>query len=205
MTSDLAAYVGLTFFLVITPGATTAVVVRNAIAGGVAGGVRAALGAATANATQASIAGLGLSTLIRRSPVLEDGIRIGGALYLTWLGLASLRASWRNRGSSGGRAEHGEPDRRAAFREGLVVNLLNPPITTFYLAVVPAFMPAGASARYYVLLAGIHVLMAFACHATWALGLDRLRGWLHEPWVPRTLAALTGGSLLVLAWQVYRG
>ena len=46
MSPGLAAYTSVTFLFALTPGATTAVVVRNTIEGGWREGVRAAVGAA---------------------------------------------------------------------------------------------------------------------------------------------------------------
>ena len=83
-----------------------------------------------------------------------------------------------------------------------MVNLLNPPIATFYLAVVPAFIPEGASHTYYVQLAAIHVGMAFLCHTIWAFAMDRLRHWLAQPRARLTLEALTAAALLLLAARV---
>ena len=51
-----AAFLSFTFVFVATPGATTAVVVRNTLDGGRRAGLFAALGAACANATHATVA-----------------------------------------------------------------------------------------------------------------------------------------------------
>src|SRR5262245_15000210 len=39
-----------------------------------------------------------------------------------------------------------------AFRDGLTLNLVNPAIISFYIAIVPTFIPAGAPRFYFVLL-----------------------------------------------------
>ena len=52
-----AAYLSLTFALVIMPGATTAVVVRNTLASGWRGGIWAAVGAAAGNSSHAVAGG----------------------------------------------------------------------------------------------------------------------------------------------------
>lgn len=62
----------------------------------------------------------------------------------------------------------------SGFREGVAVNLLNPSIATFYMVVVPSFLPGpGLSARF-LLLASIHVGLAFPCHTAWVTGFDVL-------------------------------
>jgi threonine/homoserine/homoserine lactone efflux protein len=201
----LLGYLSLTAALVITPGATTAVVVRNTLASGWRGGIAAAAGAAMANSTHAAAAGLGLAVFVARVPALLVAIKIAGGLYLAWLGIASLkRISTGAALPISGAIISGRDSiaHHHAVREGLMVNLLNPPIATFYLAVVPAFVPDGASHRYYVQLAAIHVGMAFICHTIWALALDRLRHLLTHPSARLALEGLTAAALLLLAARV---
>lgn len=207
----LVAYITFAFVLVITPGSTTAVVVRNTLAGGSAAGLAAAAGAAVGNSTHATAAGLGLALVFARWPIAMTALRIAGAMFLAWLGMLSLyrvarfedgglRALSSNpvEGNSSSRAR----SRSIGFRQGLAVNLLNPAIATFYLVVVPSFLPSGATKWYFAGLAVIHIAMAFACHSMWAIGLDRLRRMFHPPLARRLLEAATGVALLGLALRV---
>jgi threonine/homoserine/homoserine lactone efflux protein len=88
---------------------------------------------------------------------------------------------------------------RSGFRQGVMVNLLNPAIATFYLAIVPTFLPAGAGGDAFAVLAAIHVSMAFACHLVWTAAFDRLRHIITKPAPMRVLELLAGGTLLALA------
>ena len=201
----LLGYLSLTAALVFTPGASTALVVRNTLASGWTGGLAAAAGAAAGNTMYATAAGLGLAVFIARIPALLMGIRIAGALYLAWLGVSSLRRLFTGKALPFSSAIISGRDGIAhhhAFREGVTVNLLNPPIAIFYLAVVPTFIPDGASHSYYVLLSAIHVGMAFCCHSIWAFAMDRLRHLLTSPGARFTLEALTAAALLILAARV---
>ena len=201
----LLGYLSLTAALVITPGATTAVVVRNTLASGWRGGIAAALGAAGGNATHATVAGLGLAVLVAQHPVVLTTVRVAGGLYLAWLGLASVKRIVTGIALPVSNAIISGTDTIAhhhALREGLTVNLLNPAIATFYLAVVPTFLPEGASHSYYAELAAIHIAMAFICHGIWAFGMDRLRHVLAHPSARLALEGLTAIALLLLAGRV---
>jgi threonine/homoserine/homoserine lactone efflux protein len=198
-------YLSLTAALVITPGATTAVVVRNTLASGWRGGISAAVGAALGNSIHAAAAGLGMAVLVARVPALLIGIKIAGGLYLGWLGLNSLRrvvsgdplpVSSSIMSADDGLAHH------HAIREGLTVNLLNPAIATFYLAVVPSFVPSDPTPGYYAQLAAVHVGMAFLCHSIWAFALDRLRHVLTHQSARMVLEGITAAALLLLAARV---
>lgn len=198
-------YVALTAALVITPGATTAVVVRNALEGGWRSGVWAALGAAVGNGTHAAVAGLGLAVVLARSPRLFAAIQLAGGVYLAWLALQSLRRVIAHRALPASESILATADpRRAhhAWREGVSVNLLNPSIATFYLAVVPSFVPASAGTGYYVGLAATHVGLAFVVHTAWAVSLDRVRHVLASPRARVTLEAITAVTLGLLAARV---
>jgi threonine/homoserine/homoserine lactone efflux protein len=215
----LIAYVSFTAVLVLTPGSTTAVVVRNALAGGRSAGLAAALGAAVGNTSHATAAGLGLAVVFARWPVALLLLRIAGAAYLAWLGAASLHRVIKypdgglrmmnpvEAASQSRRGHITEPrrDHTSSFRQGLAVNLLNPAIATFYLVVLPSFMPAGAPPRYFAALAVIHVAMAFACHSVWAVALDTVRRAFHPPVVRRLLEGATAVALVALSIRVLLG
>jgi len=205
--SSYLAFFSFTFILVVTPGSTTAVVVRNTLEGGRRAGYVTALGAALANTTIALACGLGLSVLVSAWPGSLDVIKIGGALFLAMLGASSLyRASrYPDGGISLALDPNAGPARSHAgayFGDGLAINLLSPVIISFYLSVVPSFIPTGASRLYYSGLAATHVTLAIACHAMWATALDAMRRWFVAPWTRRALQAATGVALIGLAIRV---
>jgi threonine/homoserine/homoserine lactone efflux protein len=209
---SLFAYVSFTAVLVLTPGSTTAVIVRNTLMGGRLAGFAAAMGAAVGNASHATAAGVGLAVVFARWPSAMVALRVCGGLYLGWLGLRSVYRVIKH--PDGGLALHDppregdagdEPDHGGSFRQGLTVNLLNPAIATFYLVIVPSFLPTGASPWYFAGLAAVHIAMALACHALWAIALDRVRRALAHSETRRLLEAATGVALLILALRVLRG
>jgi threonine/homoserine/homoserine lactone efflux protein len=193
--------------LVVTPGATTAVVVRNALAGGRQAGLAAAVGAAFANASHATAAGFGLAVVFSRWPGAMTVLRLSGASYLAWLGLRSVYRVIKHqdggvRLGKGGTSTADDMSHTGSFRQGLTVNLLNPAIATFYLVVVPSFLRADAPRWYFALFATAHVLMALFCHGAWAIALDQLRKWFHPPLARRVLEGATGAALIALAIRV---
>ena len=205
--SSYLAFVTFTFILVVTPGSTTAVVVRNTLEGGRRAGYLTATGAAVANTVIAVACGVGLSVLVGVWPGSLDAVRIGGALFLTWLGASSLFRAWVR--ADGGISLSLDPNAAPArlrfaayFGDGLAINLLSPVIISYYLSVVPSFIPAGASRLYYSGLAATHVSLAWLCHAMWATALDFMRRWFVQPWRRRLLQTLTGVALIALAVAV---
>lgn len=197
-----AAFLSFTFVFVATPGATTAVVVRNTLDGGRRAGLFAALGAACANATHATVAGLGGAALLRAWPGALEAVRLAGGGYLAWLGLRSLWLAWQGHAPLAlAFTEAGDAHHRS-FREGLTVNLLGPVILTFYLSVVPTFLRPAWPRWAYLVLAVSHVALAFTCHAAWAVALHRMRQMFRRAGPRRLLGVATGVALLALAARV---
>ena len=202
MNPHLAAYISVTSVFAITPGATTAVVVRNAIEGGLRTGIRTAIGAAGGNLCQALAAGLGLAVLVRQSPRAWLAVQVVGALYLTWLGAQSLVRMARGAARLTATDPAEPAENTAALRQGLLANIFNPSIGTFYLAILPSFLPAPAPAPQVALYSSIHITIAFACHTFWAGAFDRLKSLFAQPGFVRVVEGLTGGALLWLAWRL---
>ena len=132
---------------------------------------------------------------------------MGGAAFLAWLGATSLLRAWQK--ADGGISFSLEPQHaidvashHKNVRDGLAINLLSPAIISFYLAIVPSFIPVGAPRWYYVMLAATHVSMAFVVHSMWATGLDLLRHLFAPKLARRALQALTGVALITLALRV---
>lgn len=212
MDGQFAAFVAFTLILVITPGAATAVVVRNVLNGGKRGGLAAATGAAVANATHAAIAAFGLAAFFARVPPAFLALRYGGALYLAYLGIRGVASAWTARPVSdpGGLRDllpsASRLMTRSALRQGLVTNLLNPAIPTYYLTAVPSFLPPpGFLQRRFAIYAAIHVLFAFFFHCVWVFGLDALRRLWAKPAARRGLETLSGLALVGLAARIAWG
>jgi threonine/homoserine/homoserine lactone efflux protein len=205
--SSYLAFLTFTVILVATPGATTAVVVRNTLEGGRRAGYVTALGAATGSVVIAVGCALGLSMLLAVWPGSLNAIRIGGAAFLAWLGALSLYRAWTK--TDGGirlaldpgwapSRSHGG----AYFADGLAVHLLSPVLISYYLSVVPSFIPANASRLYYSGLAATHVSLALCGHALWATALDFMRRWFVQPGRRKLLQAASGLALIGLALRI---
>lgn len=201
MPLNLWAFTAVTVPLVATPGASTAVVLRNAVAGGTRAGLATAIGANAGSICYGLLTAFGVSIVLQRWPFVWVALRIGGTAYLAWLGLRSLM---RARGSSAPAASAGVPSTRLPLarsaREGFVTNLLNPSLAAFYLVIVPDFIPRGAPfAASALTLTAIHVALAIAWHTSWAAAAGTLAATLGRPRPRRVLEAVSGIALLALA------
>jgi threonine/homoserine/homoserine lactone efflux protein len=199
--AELAAYIGFTLAFAATPGQSTAVVIQHTVDNGWRAGFSAAVGCAIANIFHATGTRVGLGLLLAWWPGALTVVRVGGAAYLCWLGGRSL---WRALRPPRTLLAAASTIGRVAFRQGLVTNLLNPSIVTFYLAVVPTFLRPSDPPSRYVVLAVIHVSFAFGCHNTWAGLFNQIGHLLRSVRARRVFDALAGVALMALAVRVLR-
>ena len=145
---------------------------RNSIVGGVRAGVATAVGVNLSSIGYGVLTALGVSLALQRLPDVWIAMRVAGVGYLAWLGLRSLCRAARGVDAAPGTAAPAAPVGRPLIedaREGFVTNVLNPSITTFYLLIMPQFIPRGAPfAESALLLTGVHVTLAVTWHLTWA-------------------------------------
>ncbi len=145
---------------------------------------------------------------LQRWPDVWIATRWAGIAYLAWLGLRSV---WRAVGAGAAAAvpSAGPPaaiERRPFFdsaREGFVTNALNPSIATFYLLVVPQFVPRDAPFVWSVLiLTAVHVTLAVTWHMTCAVAGGSLAGALGRARPRRIVEGVAGLALLALAFKL---
>jgi threonine/homoserine/homoserine lactone efflux protein len=131
-------------------------------------------------------------------------LRAGGTLYLAWLGLRSLRLAWTYRAPDAQLAASLErPPFARSLREGFVTNILNPSLATFYLLIIPQFVPRGAPVVPSVLtLTAFHVSLALTWHLTWAAAGGTLSDTLTRTNPRRVLEGISGVALLGLALKM---
>lgn len=192
--------------LVLIPGASTAVVLRNSIAGGMRGGVMTAVGINAGSFCYGLLSALGFAAALRRWPSAWTVVHGAGVLYLAWLGLQSLRRAARPPALA--LVPEAAPP-HAAWRnvsEGFFTNVLNPAIATFYLIVVPQFIPAREPiARSVLILTAVHIALAAAWHLAWAAAGGTLARVLATGWPRQVLEAVAGTALVGLALRIALG
>ena len=201
---NLWAFTAITVPLVATPGASTAVVLRNAVAGGTRAGLATAAGANAGSICYGLLTAFGVSVVLQRWPMVWVALRIGGTADLAWLGIRSLMRA-RSYTAPGATTETSAPPPRLrrSLREGFVTNVLNPSLATFYLVILPDFIPRGAPfAASALTLTAIHVSLAISWHSTWAAAGGTLSATLARPRPRRILETVSGIALLGLALKL---
>ena len=191
---DFRFFLAAAILLNLTPGPDTVYILGRTIAQGRQAGIASALGISLGSIFHTCAAALGLSAILATSAVAFGAIKLLGGAYLIFLGIKmildrrkqlSLPSSFRRRTTS------------AAFRQGILTNILNPKVALFFLAFLPQFIDPGSNAK---IAAFISLGLTFVTTGTiWCLVLawfasafsERLRtNETISQWLNRTAGAL---------------
>lgn len=140
---QLLALLSTSLLLALTPGPDNLMVLSLGMSRGRRLGMAFGAGCALGCLNHTLLAALGVSALIKASPLAFETLRWAGGLYLVWLGIGALRAAWRGGGSGPGAVDPSNETAAQLFRKGLFVNAINPKVVLFFLALLPQFVDAG--------------------------------------------------------------
>ena len=191
---DFELFLAAGILVNLTPGPDTAYILGRSIAQGREAGIASALGISIGSIFHTCAAALGLSAILATSAFAFSAIKLLGGAYLVFLGIKmlldrrkqlSLPANFRRRTTI------------AAFRQGVLTNILNPKVALFFLAFLPQFIDPASNAK---IMAFVTLGLTFVTTGTiWCLILawfasafsKRLRtNETISQWLNRTAGAL---------------
>ena len=175
------------------PGPGIFYVAARTLSGGKRAGIASTFGTALGGLVHVIAGAVGVSALILASAELFTGLKFAGALYLVWLGLKTFRE-----------ARDLLPQQAIAagtqrvFREGVLVEALNPKTAAFFLAFIPQFIdPAGYVAFQFIILGLISVALNTLADVVVVMMAASARAGLTRN--PNLLQRLRQGSGLFIA------
>ena len=199
---DFGVFLAAGVLLNLTPGPDTVYILGRSIAHGRRAGVASALGICLGSIFHTGAAALGLSAFLATSAWAFTAVKLTGAAYLIFLGVRALLHGAQPMSVP---AEFKTNNVSAAFRQGILTNVLNPKVALFFLAFLPQFIDSAAPSK----LAAFLVLgLTFVTTGTiWCLILAwfasafsaRLRG---NPTVATFLNRAVGSLFVVLGLRL---
>lgn len=201
--TQFSLYFAAALLLAITPGPGIFYVAARSLAGGRAEGIASSFGTALGGLVHVVAGALGVSALVLASAELFTALKLFGAAYLVWLGLRTIMDARRSAGPDNLAGVISAPamGTHRAFREGVVVEALNPKTAAFFLAFIPQFLDPGAGvvALPFILLGCISVALNTLADIVVALGASRIReGAATRPGLIRRLQEISGASMIAL-------
>ena len=141
---DFPLFLASGILLNLAPGPDTAYILGRSIAQGRTAGIASAFGISVGSIFHTCAAALGLSAFLATSAWAFSAIKLIGGGYLVFLGIKLI-------------LERGEQffvpsgfrhfNSGAAFRQGILTNLLNPKVALFFLAFLPQFIDPASTAK----------------------------------------------------------
>jgi threonine/homoserine/homoserine lactone efflux protein len=195
----LAAFLGVSAIVIVTPGPDTALTIRNSLLGGRRAGVFTAIGVSSGQAVWTLATATGIAALLAASEPAFVAVKLLGAAYLFWLGAHSLAAAIRGRSQKrSATVKRGSLGRRVAFRQGILSNLGNPKMAAFFPSLLPQFAPQQHAFPVLLGLGFVFCLMTLVWLTAYAFAVARAGDLLGRPAIRRAVEAVTGAVLVAL-------
>ncbi len=194
--ATLALFFAAALAIAISPGPGIFYVAARTLAGGRSEGLASSFGTGLGGLVHVAAGAVGVSALVMASAEAFTILKLAGALYLVWIGLKTIREArqtFEAKAVTTGAAR--------AFREGIVVEALNPKTAAFFLAFLPQFVDPAAGPVWlqFLVLGLISVALNTAVDVVVALLASRARSIATaRPTLLRRLRTAAGGLIAAL-------
>lgn len=189
----------VSLLIVAVPGPSVVFTVGRALSAGRRSALATVLGNGVGVFAQAVVIAVGLGTVLASVTWAFIAIKVTGGCYLIWLGIEAIR----HRHVTMEAADTPQQFLLTDFRTGVTVGLTNPKTLIFLYALLPAFVPSGASTVPQMLLLGtIFAAVAVAGDSVWAIPAGTARAWFTQS--PRRIGRLrTAGGAIQIGLGTY--
>ena len=200
---NLLLFMTAALALNLAPGPDMLLVVSRSTASGARAGMAAALGIALGCLVHTVLVAAGLAAVLAAVPIAYDIVRFAGATYLLVIGARMLLRPGvpPEAASLLARRSRARLDRdvAAAFRQGVITNVLNPKVALFFLAFLPQFVvPRSGSTAMQVLALGLLFnLSGTAVNLIVAVAASRATAWLRDSSTPASWLHRVTGAVFV--------
>ncbi len=199
-TDQILAFGAVALVLIAIPGPSVVFTIGRALAHGRQIALLTVVGNSLGLLVVAVLVSIGLGNLVATSDAIFNVVRYGGAAYLIWLGISTLR-----HGSAVVRNDAAAEEPRLGFvtavRHGAVVGVTNPKSYVILGVLLPQFVERsrGQESLQMLLLGLVAVTIGLVSDSVWAVLAAQLRNWLNRSRRRgRTLTGISGLSMIGL-------
>ncbi len=199
--SSYSLYFSISLLASISIGPSVILAASNGINFGRKKALAGVLGHVSAVMILALISASGLGLILMASDLAFTIIKYVGTAYLIYIGIAI----WRNKGSWSFTDKGAiTPQKRALYKQSLLLGLSNPKALVFFSALFPQFIqPEYAVLPQFLLLAGTSLCNAFIFTSVYVLVAFRFRQYflssVSQRWVGKTTGSIFVGFAAALA------
>lgn len=188
------AFVAASAALLAVPGPVVMLLFSYTLAQGRGVSWAAIPGVILGDLTAMSLSLLGAGAVLSASATLFTLLKIGGAVYLIWLGIRIWRTEMEPIKIA---AASQRRSRLAVFRQAFIVTALNPKDIVFFVAFLPQFIdPASPALPQIVTIMTTFTVLVLIINTLWILLGGRLRDGLKSPRTLNFVNRLGAGCLI---------
>lgn len=170
----LLSFLGTAILLTVMPGPDILFVTAQSISQNAKAGIATAFGLCTGLLVHITAAVVGISAIIYSSTTIFTIVKFAGAAYLLFLAISAFRAG----ASSIQLGNKPASTYKKLYKKGIVMNILNPKVSLFFLALLPQFVQGNENVPLQMLVLGLIFLaqafFIFSCVSILAGSIGRL-------------------------------
>lgn len=141
--NTILSFLVIACLLTIAPGPDILYLITQSLTHGKKAGLALALGLSTGNLFHTLAAAFGISAFIQTSDYAFNGLKIAGVIYLLYLAWGIVQKWQKTNSTPTASVSDGSTHNAfALFKQGVLMNLLNPKVMLFFLALLPQFVDA---------------------------------------------------------------
>jgi len=192
--STILAFCAATVALLLIPGPAVLYILNRSISDGRTVGLAAVAGLEVGDAIQVLFASLGLSAVLSASATLFNLVKWAGVFYLVYTGIRTL-----TREPVAVDGDQAAVSTKQAFRQGIIVNALNPKTALFFLSIFPQFIDTTSdhATLQSLFLGAIFVVLATLFNGSYSLMASGLRHLLLRGRTLPLIQRYVSGSLFI--------
>lgn len=196
-TAHLWLFFVMVLGIIVLPGLDMAFVMASSLMDGRRSGLSAVAGVMAGGAVHVALGAMGVGVVLKLFPQAFNVLLLGGALYITWVGLSL----WRGASALGELGETASRSLPSTFSRAALTCLLNPKAYVFMLAIFPQFLrPAYGPVWLQAVVLGLIIAATQAVvYGAMALGAAGTRSWLRSNPSGQVLVGRIVGAVLVVA------
>lgn len=203
--TTLITYIAIVLGFVFIPGPATLLTVARATSSGTKVGIATGVGIAAGDIIHTFMAIVGISAIIAASANLFNIVKYFGAAYLLYLGIQAILSKTP---ADPATASALPITAQNAFRQAVLVEVLNPKTALFFLAFLPQFVrPENESVALQLMILGIiFVLLGLLSCVVFAVSAGSLGNYLRRnpsvlKWQSKVVGGIYCGLGVRLAFQ----
>jgi len=192
----LVAFATVTVLVAYFPGPALLYTAAQTISHGRKAGLMAMLGIHLGCYLHVFAAAFGLSAVFKHVPELYMAVKIAGSLYLIWIGIGMIRS----RLAMTDQPLAPQKTVKRALVDSFIVEVLNPKVALFFIALLPQFVDPAASlpvwAQFLILGTIVNFVFSSADLVT-VLGASAIVGAIKKTGAGFAVGRWIGGSLMI--------